>query len=254
MKFVANALKPQFKLNKVIVFLTASDVFTWSLMVVVSALTGLYLSERIGFTDNEAIRIVGVGTAVYSLMNGLFQIPIGIFIDKYKGNKDEIALLFLGNTLMGLPLILFPTIRSEYTFYGLQMIIGIGTSINLVSWRKLFAKHVDDDHEGLQYGTYETVMSISIGLFSIMAGILASVSTQYFDLVIVGIGIVMVLSSFWAYMIFRVEYPRNQKRLASKSKKKAIKVKSTSSSSKSSSKKKRLKKTAGKKTKSASTK
>lgn len=209
---IPHDLKPMFKFNKIIIFLTASDVFTWSLMVVISSLTGLYLNERLGFSDSEAIRIVGVGIAIYSMMNGLLQIPVGIAIDRFKGIKDEIALLFLGNTLMGLPLLLYPTIQSEHTFYLLQAVIGAGTSVNLVSWRKLFAKNVDEDHEGLQYGAYETVMSVSIAAFSIVAGLIASLSSRYFDFVVVGIGITMILSSFWAYMIFRVEYPRKVKK------------------------------------------
>ena len=78
------------KLNRVIVYLTASDVFTWGLVYVVTALNGLYLAESVGLNENDVVRFVGIGTALYSLSNGLLQIPIGLAVDKIKGTKDEI--------------------------------------------------------------------------------------------------------------------------------------------------------------------
>lgn len=206
MKIINNSIKSKFKFNKIILYLTASDIFTWGLMVVISSFTGLYLAEKLNMPETEVVKFIGVGIALNSFTNGLLQIPLGYLIDKIKGDLDEIWILFFANTIMGIPLLFFPLISSVELYYIFQVIMGVGTAANLITWRKLFAKHVDKDHEGMEYGSYETVMSLSIGIFSIISGSLASVSGEYFDIVMVGMGIIMILSSIWAYMIFRYEY------------------------------------------------
>jgi MFS family permease len=193
--------KNNHRFNRVIIYLTTSDIFTWGLMIVLSSISGIYLANKLG---GDAVKFVGIGTALFSIFKGLLQIPIGIFTDKVRKDKDEITFLLLGNILMGVPFIFYPLINSEYIYYILQSICGIGAAMNLVNWRKLFAKNLDKGKEGLEYGAYDTVMSLSVALFSIIAGFVADLSQHYFDAVIVVIGILMVSSGVWAALIYRV--------------------------------------------------
>lgn len=190
------------KINKVIMLLTASDVFTWGLIFVVNAIAGLYLAIKLG---ENAVAFVGVGTGIFYIVKGLLQVPIGIYADKVKGDKDDILFLFFGNLLMGLPFMFYPTIQSEYTYYFLQMIGGVGAAMNLVNWRKLFASNLDKGKEGLEYGLYDAVISISIAIFGVVSGIVASLGENYFDFVMLAIGILMISSGIWALLIFAVK-------------------------------------------------
>ncbi|GAB4284355.1 MAG: hypothetical protein Kow0081_1470 [Candidatus Dojkabacteria bacterium] len=187
-------------INKTLVILTTSDVFTWGFVVVINAFAGIYLETKLNV---NAIQIVGIGTGIYSIVNGLLQIPVGYFIDKYKGTIDDIIVLFCGNILMGTPFLFFPIIQSEYAYYFLQLILGIGTAMNLVAWRKTFASNLDKNKEGLEYGIYQTVMSISIAIFGFVAGAIANISEQYFDLVMVTIGTLMASSGGFVLLLLK---------------------------------------------------
>lgn len=193
------------KFNRVIFFLTMSDIFTWGLYVVINSLVGIYLSHKFGA---NAIEIVGIGIAVYNVAKGGFQIPIGIIADKIKNDKDDIILLTVGNLLLGLPYIFYPHLTSTTMFYALQFVIGIGAAMNLVNWRKLFAQNLEMGNEGLTYGLYDTIMSLAMILFGVLAGTIANMGEKYFDFVMTVVGILMISSGFWVVGIF---YVKNRK-------------------------------------------
>jgi len=197
-----NLLKTIKKLNKVVIYLTLSDVFTWGSFMIISALTGLYLAQKLG---QDAIQFVGIGTAIYFLTRSIFQIPIGRITDKYKKDKDEILILFVGILLMGTPFIFYPSISLPYHYYILQFIFGLGVALNVTNWRKLFALNVDSGREGRQYALYETIVSACTAILSIVGGYIANLGSMYFDMVISFAGIVIMLGSIWVYLIYRYE-------------------------------------------------
>lgn len=189
---------PYSKLNKVLTLLTLSDIFTWGFYVMVSSLAGIYLAKKI---DGQPETYVGIGVAIYLISRASAQIPLGILTDRLKKDIDEITFLSIGNVLMGISYFCYPLITSPGVYYFLQFIFGLGASMNLVSWRKLFAQNLDKNKEGIGYATYESAMSLSTALFSACAGFIASLSLKYFDLVMSSAGFLMMLSSVFALSI-----------------------------------------------------
>lgn len=190
------------KINKVVILLTLSDVFAWGPFLIITAISAVYLATKLG---ENIVEIVGIGTSIYFVTRALFQIPIGLLTDKLKSDKDEIFILILGVLLMGLPYIFYPQISNPIHYYILQLVFGMGVSLNVTNWRKLFATNVDSGREGIQYATYETIMSIATAILSTLIGIIASLGEIYFDIVIVSAGIVMMLGSIWILLIYKVE-------------------------------------------------
>lgn len=192
----------RFSINKVIVYLTLSDIFTWGLYLIINSFVGIYLAKKL---DGEVLEYIGVGTAIYYITKGGLQIPIGIIADKIRKDKDDILFLFFGNILMGAPFLFYPLISTPYLYFFLQFILGCGSAMNLVNWRKLFAKNLDKGREGLEYGAYDTVMSLTMSVFSIIAGFISNISETYFNMVMISIGLLMITSGIWAAAIFTVD-------------------------------------------------
>ncbi len=199
MEFARRLLIEKAGINKVIMYLTLSDVFTWGVYVIVSAFTGLYLQTKL---QMDVVEIVGIGAACFYIARVLFQIPIGLISDSLKRDRDEIVFLMLGNLLMGLPLLLYINIDSPLYFYLLQFVIGIGASMNLVNWRKLFAANLEDGKSGRAYAVYDTIISLSIAIVGILGGQVAALGESSFNLVIAMTGVVMILSATWPALIF----------------------------------------------------
>jgi len=189
----------RFALNKVIWFLTLSDIFTWGMQLIIIGFVGLYLSKKLGY---DPVEVIGVGTAIFYFGKGVFQIPIGVITDRIKKDKDDITALLIGNFLMGTPYLLFPLISQAWHYFVLQFFIGLGGALNLVNWRKLFAKNLDKGKEGLDYGVYDTIMSFAMIFFSVLAGLIANQGQQFFDLVMISVGLFMISSGIWVIGIF----------------------------------------------------
>lgn len=194
------------KLNKIIILLTLSDIFSWGIFVVLNAIVGIYLSQKLGV---DSVKIVGIGTAIMTTVRGVFQLPMGELMDKWKYDIDEILTLSLGNIMMGTTYIFYPGISTAEFYYVLQFVFGLGAAFNLIAWRKLFAQNLDRHDEGLEYGAYGLVIGITSGLFGIIAGIVANLGPEYFNTVIIVIGWTMIASSIFPLIIFRIHHRRS---------------------------------------------
>jgi MFS family permease len=108
-------LKLKFKkFNKVVLFLTLADVFTWGPFFILSSLAGLYLSDKLG---QDTIGFVGLGTGISFITRAVFQIPVGKFTDRLKKDKDEIAILATGAFLARLSFVLYPLVSEPWHYY-----------------------------------------------------------------------------------------------------------------------------------------
>ncbi|BCX13616.1 MAG: hypothetical protein KatS3mg085_148 [Candidatus Dojkabacteria bacterium] len=190
------------KINKIVMFLTLSDIFTWGLYLIVNSLVGIYLSKKI---DHDATAIIGIGVSIYYATRALSQIPIAYLTDKTKSDRDDIFILTLGNFLMGAPFLFYPFISEPFMYYFLQIIMGLGASMNLVNWRKIFAKNLDKGKEGLEYGIYDTVMSVAMIVFSLTAGLVANINDRYFDIVMITVGLLTISSGIWTTLIYFID-------------------------------------------------
>ena len=188
--------------NKVVIFLTLADVFSWGPYFVISTLAGIYLAGKLGA---NAIEFIGLGTAIYYFTRAITQIPIGSITDKIKKDKDDIFFLIAGIILMGIPYLLYPLITQPVHYYILQFIFGLGVSLNLSTWRKLFAMNIDSGREGRQYGFYETIISLSTVILSTIIGLVANLGDMYFDIVMICSGILMMAGSIWVVLIFTAD-------------------------------------------------
>ncbi len=187
------------RINKTVLYLTISDIFAWGPYNIIATLAGVYLAYKLG--ENTA-QFIGIGTSIYYISRAVFQIPIGYLNDKYNKDRDEILLLFIGILLMGASFIFYPQISQPIHYYILQFIFGLGVSLNVINWRKLFAMNIDKGREGMQYGIYDTVLSLSTALISVVAGVVANMGSIYFDLVMCGSGIVIMLGNIWVVLVY----------------------------------------------------
>jgi MFS family permease len=187
--------------NRVVLFLTLADVFTWGPFFVVSSLSSIYLADKLG---QDTIGFVGIGVAISFLTRAIFQIPTGMLADRLEKDRDEIWLLAIGATLAGLSFIFYPFITAPWHYFILQFVFGMGISLDVVNWRKLFAINVTKGIEGKEYAIYDTVLSTSTALLAVGLGLVANIGDNYFDIVMTSAGILMIIASIWILLIFKV--------------------------------------------------
>jgi MFS family permease len=188
--------------NKVIYLLTLCDIFVWGPWFVATPVLALFLSSKFGV---NTVEYIGLGTAFYYLARGLLQMPIGALTDRIKHDHDEIFILGLGCILMASPFLFIHWVNEPWQYLVLQAVGGAGASMDLNTWRKLFAKNLETKHTGYGYGFYEAIMSLATAGFAFLSGYLSNINNQMFELILTLVGVFMVFGSFIAISILLVK-------------------------------------------------
>lgn len=198
MPYIKHVLFNKMFFSKTFWLLTFSDVFTWGFYLIIATLSGIYLEGKLG---DDIVKIVGIGGAIYYVIRGLLQIPISRVLDKLKSDKDEIVVLSIGCILMGLPFLFYPSITTPGQYYMLQVIFSLGVAMNLNPWRKLFATNLQVGKEAREYAFYDMINSMFIAVSIFFVGQIANINQQYFDLMMMSLGMLVMCGGFWAALV-----------------------------------------------------
>ncbi len=198
MPYIKHYLFRKLLFSKTFWLLTFSDVFTWGFYLIISTLSGIYLEGKLG---EDIVKIIGVGGFIYYVIRGFLQIPISKVLDRIKSDRDEILVLSIGCTLMGLPFLFYPAITSAGQYYVLQIIFSLGVAMNINPWRKLFATNLEAGREARVYALYDMINSIFIAVSILFVGQIANISQRYFDTMMVVLGLLVMMGGFWASLV-----------------------------------------------------
>ncbi|OGF25846.1 hypothetical protein A2331_04615 [Candidatus Falkowbacteria bacterium RIFOXYB2_FULL_34_18] len=156
--------------NKIIRILTVSDLIILSGYGLISPIFAIYIADSI---KGGTVEVIGIASAIYLLSKSLGQIPIATTIDKIKGEKDDFWFLFSGSILFSLIPLLYLIINAPWQLYIIQALYGFADGIVLPSWYAIFTRHIDKDHEGLEWGIYRTLTDLGGAGAASIGGFLA---------------------------------------------------------------------------------
>jgi MFS family permease len=103
----------------------------------------------------------------------LIQVPAAAIIDKIKGEKDDFWALLIGSLLFSFVPLAYIFVSSPMELYFVQFIYGVATAITYPSWLAIFTRHIDKEHEGLEWGIYQTLVDLGGAASASIGGFLA---------------------------------------------------------------------------------
>ncbi len=158
------------QINPVIKYLTLSDIMVISGFGLVAPIFAVFITDSIA---GGSLEVVGIATAIYLIAKSLGQIPTATIIDRIKGEIDDFWTLFIGTMLYSLVPIAYIFISTPTQLYIVQFIYGLATAITLPSWYALFTRHIDKQHEGVEWGVYQTMVDIGSAATASIGGFIA---------------------------------------------------------------------------------
>jgi len=197
-------------INKIIKILIASDFsfnLGWGLMGPIFA---IFIIERISKGNvTEAATIAGFASLCYWITKSILQIPIGRYLDKNHGEKDDFWFLFFGTLMMALVPIGYLFSTQAWHIYVLQIFYGVGAAIALPPFAAMFTRHIDKGREAVEWSTYSTFIGISAGLAGGMGGV--AVAMFGFTWVFIAVSMLTLLSDILLLSIKGSISERNKK-------------------------------------------
>lgn len=159
------------RINRVIQFLTYSDILMLSGWGLVSPILAVFFTEQI---IGGSVVVAGLATAVFFTAKSIFQIPVARWIDLKRGERDDFWMMVVGSLAISAAAFLFIFARYPWHVYIIQIAHGFGAALSYPSWLAIFTRHVDKKEEALEWSLYYTATDLGAALTAGLGGLLAS--------------------------------------------------------------------------------
>lgn len=179
--------------NKVIKVLISSDIALQSGWGLLAPVFAIFILQRVTMDSGaEAAKIAGFASLVYWTVKSVLQIPIGRYLDKNHGEKDDFHFMVIGTFLTGLVPFGFIFASQSWHIYGLQVLQAVGMAMAVPSWSAIFTRHIDRGREAVEWGLRSTFLGFGVGVGGALGGIMAGIFG--FTLIFIIVGVLTMLS------------------------------------------------------------
>ena len=154
----------------------------------------IFILENIAMQSiSEATKIAGFAALFYWITKSLLEIPIGHFLDKKHGEKDDFWFMAAGTFITALVPIGYLFSFLPWHIYFFQVIHAIGMAMTLPSWLAIFTRHIDKGKEAFEWGIATTSIGAGAGIAGGLGGIMAGVFG--FNMLFIFVSVFTVLSA-----------------------------------------------------------
>lgn len=184
-----------YKINLIIKVLIISDFLIWSSYQLFSPIFAIFITDKI----KGDIEVVGIASAIYLIVKSIFEIPVGVYIDKTKSEVDDLFVSILGTSLTAAAYFSYVFIDSVTQLYMLQALLGLGAAIAFPGWYSIFTRHIDKGKEAFEWSLYDVFLGVGMAAAAAIGGFLAE--NYGFDVLFMVVGILTVSGAFFLFMV-----------------------------------------------------
>ena len=196
-------------INKVIKIFIASDLvlnWGWGLLGPVFA---IFIVKNITAGDVAAgAEIAGFAALTYWTVKSSLQIPIGRYLDRNHGEKDDFWFMVTGMFITGLVPFGYLLASLPWHIFICQALHATGMALVVPSLSAIFTRHIDDGKEAFEWGTRSTVVGYAIGISGAIGGIL--VAFLGFKIIFIMVGIFTMVSAALLLLIHKEISPKDR--------------------------------------------
>ena len=174
-------------INKVIKYLIFSDFVFWGAIGLFQPIFAIFVVQNI---KGGSALVVGIAASVYWIIKSLMSVPVGLFLDKHLGEKDDYWFLINGGIIASVAPLAFIMCRLPWHIYLVQAVYAVGMAMTISSWQALFTRHIDKGKEATEWSIDATFYGIGTGICGIVGGWAAT----HFGFVPVFVGVSLLSS------------------------------------------------------------
>jgi len=191
-------------INKVIKVMIASDVALLTGFGFISPIFAIFIKENI---QGGGVEIAGFAMAIYWGVKSILQIPFGKYLDKVKGERDDLWFVVIGNVLAALAVFGYIFSFLPWHVYLCQGIYSLGMAMNIPGWCAIFTRHIDKGKEAFEWSTRSTFIGIGAGIAGALGGVIAA--KLGFNILFTGVGLFALASALLPFLIYKDIFPRD---------------------------------------------
>jgi len=152
----------------------------------------------------KGAKVAGFAALFYWGIKSILQIPIGKYLDKNHGERDDFLFMVIGTFLTGLVPFGYLISYLPWHIYFFQVIHAIGMAMVVPSSYAIFTRHIDRGKEAFEWSLDSTVLGVGMGITGAFGGLVAA----YFGFKIIFIltGLLTMGSLFLLFLIRKEIY------------------------------------------------
>jgi len=186
------------KINNLIKILTYSDVLIISGWGLVSPIFAVFVTSQV---QEGNLELVGLAMAVFLILKSLVQIPVARFIDKRKGEIDDMIVMATGTLIVSIVPFLYVGVKTPAQVLFLQCLYGIGAAMITPGWYAIFTRHIDPHQEAQEWGIYNSMTSLGAALSGALGGFFAE--KFGFQLLFIIVGTICIAGTSFLYFVYQ---------------------------------------------------
>lgn len=117
--------------------------------------------------------VAGMAIGIYWVAKSLFQIPVGKYLDRNRGEKDDYWFMIAGTFIASLTPLAFLISSEPWHIYSLQVVHAFGMAMAIPSWGGIFIRHMDKGREAETYSIESSALGMGVGVAGIVGGFVA---------------------------------------------------------------------------------
>lgn len=196
-------------INKVIKILISSDFALNSGWGLLGPVFAIFLLQKIAAGSvTEAAKIAGFASLTYWIVKSFLQIPIGRYLDKNYGEKDDFWFVVFGTFLTGLTPFGFLISSLPWHIYGFQALHALGMAMVIPSWSAIFTRHIDKGREAFEWSIESTSLGFGTGIAGAVGGLL--VALFGFKIIFILVGVFTMISVSLLLLIHKEIAPKDR--------------------------------------------
>jgi MFS family permease len=160
------------QLNRILYVLMASDFVIVSAYGLMAPIYAVFLTDRI---IGGSLIVIGISESIYLAVTSLLQVPIGILIDKTKGQKIDFWFLFSGSLIMSISLYFYVWSTLPWHIYLISLFYGIGNAFSYPAWTGLFTRNIVANRESFAWSLSTTFVGIGRSIAAITGSVIGEV-------------------------------------------------------------------------------
>jgi MFS family permease len=165
---IARSIK-HFRINIIIKVLILSDFIISSALNLIAPVFAIFIIDKI---PGASLATVGIAAALFLLFKSIFEIPVGIIIDKTKSEADDFFTTFVGSIVAAIVYFLYIYVDSIAQLYALQILLGMAAALSYPGWYGIFSRHIDKKKEAFEWSLYDVLIGLGMAATAVLGALI----------------------------------------------------------------------------------
>ncbi len=157
--------------------------------------TPLFSIFVIQHVAGATLAIIGLTSAVYSVMKSVLQIPIANYLDSRAGEEDDFKVLFVGILIASVCSFALMFLGKIWQLSIIQLLWGVADACTMAAYYAIFSHHIDSRSAALEWSLYSVGgITVAVAIGGLVGGFVAE--SYGFSIIFFSAGVMNVLALF----------------------------------------------------------